>query len=568
MKRSYTSFVNDSVNSIKHETHIPTSSHSFHQNATLATHYDTFGKRIYYSNPSPMHSRTYSSNPSCPPSLCNESGPIRRKAPLTGLGITFSDDLNNGSGLDPSALSSVSVPVSAPLRIPFSTYLSGNYSPFVNDSLAYTPHKLSPTQDDWRTSTLDASPFTATNTTHDPGAYSACPADEYLAPSPTQNYSPLLLASLSREAPLCLRTPCHPMDISPNSDAMMISPQPKAEPETPMIGLFADTNFREQGWMQIQPTATVDPSALTGNDIPMEEDLVPQVTQRSVAEQLGYSESPPSVSPSGSDAALDSAVTAIMSVLSASIVNERFAIAASLDGPANKKQKQRHYKNSQGLTVPAFAKRTIKREVCATPDLSSPNMTVLKGRATLGDITTVVNNAVPQGPVILGSPVLNAHAGISLEYLRRKADEYRTDNQCDIDKNWLQAFAGRLSEHGELLNEFRCYVNGCDQTNRRRDHILVHVGSHVEHRPFSCLIWYTVFLIQTRCFWLTCLTVECGSYETTNANDTPLATPAKNLSSAKSALQNGIVLSSVKIFSNVISRSHTKWVLPESLESG
>ena len=56
-------------------------------------------------------------------------------------------------------------------------------------------------------------------------------------------------------------------------------------------------------------------------------------------------------------------------------------------------------------------------------------------------------------------------------------------------RTFLQTFAGRLSEQGDMIPEFRCYVKGCMQRNKRRDHILVHVGSHVEHRPFQCPQW-------------------------------------------------------------------------------
>ena len=87
-------------------------------------------------------------------------------------------------------------------------------------------------------------------------------------------------------------------------------------------------------------------------------------------------------------------------------------------------------------------------------------------------------------------PVLNAHVGISLEELRQRAAEYRARHpSAELDKAFLQSFAGRLSARGELLEDYRCYVVGCGQRNKRRDHILVHVGSHVEHRPWACQHW-------------------------------------------------------------------------------
>lgn len=90
------------------------------------------------------------------------------------------------------------------------------------------------------------------------------------------------------------------------------------------------------------------------------------------------------------------------------------------------------------------------------------------------------------------SPVLNAHIGIDLGELVRRADNYRTlFPGRPIDKKWLMAYAGKLTKRGELLEDYRCYVNGCTQKNKRRDHIIVHVGSHVDQRLFGCNVWYT-----------------------------------------------------------------------------
>ena len=94
-------------------------------------------------------------------------------------------------------------------------------------------------------------------------------------------------------------------------------------------------------------------------------------------------------------------------------------------------------------------------------------------------------------PVNLGTPVLDAHRGIELEELKAKAERYRLRNQGrDYDKRWLISFAGKLSRRGELIEEFRCYITGCGQINKRRDHILIHVGAHLDQRPFKCRHWY------------------------------------------------------------------------------
>lgn len=109
-----------------------------------------------------------------------------------------------------------------------------------------------------------------------------------------------------------------------------------------------------------------------------------------------------------------------------------------------------------------------------------------------------VAHAAP-APLIPSSPVLNAHTGIELDDLRRRAADFRLRNpNSELDRSFLQCFAGRLSDRGELLDEYRCYVVGCGQRNKRRDHILVHVGSHVEHRPWQCKDWYALFSYTRR----------------------------------------------------------------------
>ncbi|KAF8272521.1 hypothetical protein EI94DRAFT_1566151, partial [Lactarius quietus] len=50
--------------------------------------------------------------------------------------------------------------------------------------------------------------------------------------------------------------------------------------------------------------------------------------------------------------------------------------------------------------------------------------------------------------------------------------------------------------------EYRCYISGCAQLNKRRDHIIVHICSHVNERPFACRHWYScpmTFLRRNEC---------------------------------------------------------------------
>ncbi|KAG0705427.1 hypothetical protein DFH29DRAFT_906451 [Suillus ampliporus] len=94
------------------------------------------------------------------------------------------------------------------------------------------------------------------------------------------------------------------------------------------------------------------------------------------------------------------------------------------------------------------------------------------------------------------SPILNAHLGIELTELTFRAQRYRARNHAqEIDRGWLMHFAGKLTDRGELIDEFRCYVVGCGQRNKRRDHIIVHVGAHVDQRPFGCSMWFVFLLL-------------------------------------------------------------------------
>lgn len=98
------------------------------------------------------------------------------------------------------------------------------------------------------------------------------------------------------------------------------------------------------------------------------------------------------------------------------------------------------------------------------------------------------------------SPILNAHMGIELSELAFRAERYRLRHSAqEIDRGWLMHFAGKLSDRGELIEEFRCYVVGCGQRNKRRDHIIVHVGAHVDQRPFGCSMCPQRFLRKNEC---------------------------------------------------------------------
>jgi hypothetical protein len=101
-----------------------------------------------------------------------------------------------------------------------------------------------------------------------------------------------------------------------------------------------------------------------------------------------------------------------------------------------------------------------------------------------------IEPSAPAAGSFVQTPVLNAHLGISLEDLAGRAAKFRIRYPGQpLCQQWLLAYAGQLSMHGEQLGEWRCYVIGCFHTNKRRDHILTHVGSHVNERPYQCEIW-------------------------------------------------------------------------------
>jgi len=133
-------------------------------------------------------------------------------------------------------------------------------------------------------------------------------------------------------------------------------------------------------------------------------------------------------------------------------------------------------------------RRVVKRTVTTNTEEFSERRSTQRGKQ---DVDPNID---------LGTPVINAHFGITLPDLQEKAERYRLRNNIPLageielvyDKRWLLAFVGKLSQQGELVHEFRCYVIGCSQTNKRRDHILIHLGGHLGHRPFKCSEWYVL----------------------------------------------------------------------------
>lgn len=191
------------------------------------------------------------------------------------------------------------------------------------------------------------------------------------------------------------------------------------------------------------------------------------------------------------------------------MTNEVRSINGDHHGPLVYDFSQNHKQNSDADDYEPSPQPCSSPSVGSSPFPSPPKRRA-KSRMARGRIAKV--NPKPMAPVveevktddyvsiILGTPVLDAHRGISLEELESKAERYRLRNAgADYDKRWLLSFAGKLTARGELLDEYRCYVNGCTQTNKRRDHILIHLGAHLDQRPFRCSYWYVYWYVPACC---------------------------------------------------------------------
>jgi len=138
-------------------------------------------------------------------------------------------------------------------------------------------------------------------------------------------------------------------------------------------------------------------------------------------------------------------------------------------------------------SMPSFSERKLRVRPSKAPRRQN--------KRTLGSLYIIPSpilgeTAVPEFRINYGTPVLDAHRGIELNELKAKAARYRERNQgTEYDKKWLLSFAGKLTPQGLMTEEYRCYIIGCNQSNRRRDHILIHVGGHLDQRPFACTHW-------------------------------------------------------------------------------
>lgn len=113
------------------------------------------------------------------------------------------------------------------------------------------------------------------------------------------------------------------------------------------------------------------------------------------------------------------------------------------------------------------------------------------GTASLSPRDALPSNGYAKGPLVSpDTPAFNIHEGISECDLQRRANRYRRRYPGrSLDRHWLLKYAGKLNKDGKAMEDYRCYISGCTQVNKRRDHIMVHICSHVNERPFACRYW-------------------------------------------------------------------------------
>ncbi|RPD67276.1 hypothetical protein L227DRAFT_492187 [Lentinus tigrinus ALCF2SS1-6] len=305
---------------------------------------------------------------------------------------------------------------------------------------------------------------------------------------------------------------------------------PEQSSTSSLVGLYADVNMREVAWRSKSPAVCVNPAdVMTGSlmypsptmdlspvleckeESPLSPVALLRVAERSVTPPPRSVPSPvpdyisdfPQEGLVDDEDFPDEAISAIVSVLQTTVKSEHQHTPI----PAAVRPTETCLKENQPL-YPQHAQRVPLADLpIPQPEYTGPPHTSYYSYGAHQHPTTYTFAPPPPpapvrapapGPPL--SPVLNAHTGISLEELRQRANDYRTRHEgADLDKNFLQCFAGRLSARGEMLDEYRCYVTGCEQRNKRRDHILVHVGAHVEHRPWMCRHCGMRFLRKNEC---------------------------------------------------------------------
>ena len=426
------------------------------------------------------------------------------RPPLAGLGISFGNP-DTGNLLLPRYTQDPA------------TQSSSEFSRF-GGSPAATPsrkRKASALDEDENVPTAAKSP----SNEQDGAAYSACPSAEYAAPSPPSvamhysDFSPFVPYSPADDMLMFINTTPIPDEMndfpvrSPGQTPLHGTPNLLAIPQTyngrelgedtgsPMVGLVVDVNYRNLAMTQ-SPALCINPADIGGVTEPQVkiEDSEMQIDTPMVTVDPGSTTGTTSISrmptPDMNTEFPEEALTAVVSVLADSVKREAFETTAMGSVPQG-------FISPQPPTYPTRSGLGLGLQFAAPP----PRRIVTSGPMAIPVVSPMgpTGPRVPLAPIMntIGGvalnrlpPIQNAYEGVDIEELRLRAERFRQLNPgCELDKDFLQMFAGRFDKTGQQITEFRCYVKDCNQTNKRRDHILVHVGSHVEHRPFQCPQW-------------------------------------------------------------------------------
>lgn len=459
--------------------------------------------------------------------------PAYPRGPLVGLGIIF-DTPPDTVRVDPPSTAPILAPYSH-TRLPYASRL------IIPGSIA--EESFGREQENIRDYALDY-------------AYSLCPALDYAAPLPVVlPPSPADFLMLD-DSPIAAPVTGPFAELAHSG----LTPDSKASLETPVVGLFADANLRTS---YATPTLCVNPVDVTDlpgdglefikledEDIIMSEELTLELLEGPQAEPA-LSESPPTelcypeviqftslTSPPL--AALPAPPQPDSPDLQADFPEEALStIVTMLADCVKHEREQSVIPEAPRHPVPAFAfaSRT-PHPFGASEFIARPIFAPIQPRVYVNDPMTVIQRS---------SPPLKAYQGVSVEDLQVHVDKFRQLNPgCELDKTFFEMFAGRFSVNGDPISEFRCYVSGCNQSNKRRDHILVHVGAHVQHRPYQCDEWYVLSSLYFELYsYLS--SVVCASCVRTNARDTCQATLERSRSLAQSAIHVATRASCVRI---------------------
>lgn len=147
-----------------------------------------------------------------------------------------------------------------------------------------------------------------------------------------------------------------------------------------------------------------------------------------------------------------------------------------------------------GSDIGQSSGRSLTPPIEASRELAS-NSVFAVGRALTSPRNILSSNGSSLGSLVSpDTPVFNMHEGVSEYDLQRRANRYRRRYPGrTLDRHWLLKYAGKLNKYGRVIEDYRCYILGCAQVNKRRDHIIVHICSHVNERPFACRHWLLRF---------------------------------------------------------------------------